>query len=57
MSLLNLKLEHSVCSKKPNLIQRPEGKRANRVNSNPTLVGSYEILLSSVLIVIDIFMR
>ena len=61
MCELNVSLEftnttQSVSSKKPGWIQRPAGKRAIRVDMNPTLVGSYEILLSSVLVLVDVFM-
>ena len=61
MCELNVSLEftnttQSVSSKKPDWIQRPAGKRAIRVDMNPTLVGSYEILLSSVLVLVDVFM-
>ena len=56
MSLLNLRIEQNVSSKKPTSIQKPAGKRTIRVDIDPTLVGSYEILLSSVLGVVDILM-
>ena len=53
---LELKNRTKCLQQKAQLIQWPAGERAIRVDINPTLVGSYEILLSSVLIVIDVFM-
>ena len=44
MSLLNLKKEHRVSSRKLSSIQRSASKRAIRVDINPSLVSSYEIL-------------
>ena len=50
------KKERSVSSKKPSSIQRPVGKIAIRVDINPTLEGSYVVLLSSILVVVDVLM-